>query len=152
MKSINKIKLLNGEIKDIDKVYSLMTFNQWWDKELNKHNLGVIFEGDVFTFKDDKVYVDITFRNNNYVECISRFKLVDGCLNFIKDHIMDDYLRNLGNDDPTEDGVTVYKESEKIVNPDEYFSNLLYVGNIHFDGMEDITKKLIGINNDDVDK
>lgn len=149
MKSVNKIKLLNGEIKDIDKVYSMGISEYWKKGDISD----IIFEGDVFTFKDNKVYVDIFFRESNYVECVSRFKLVNGCLNFTKDHIVDDFIRNLGNVDSTEDCVTLKKEEENLVNIEDYYNNnLLYIGNIHFDGMEVITKKLIEINKDDVDK
>ena len=148
MKSINKIKLLNGEIKDIDKVYSMGITEYWKIEDLSD----IIFEGDVFTFKDNKVYVDIFFRESNYVECASRFKLIDGNLNFTKDHIVDDYIRNLGNEDSVDDKSVSNKEDEKLVNVKDYYNNLLYVGNVHFDGMEGITKKLIEINNDDVDK
>jgi len=130
---LNKIKLLTGEIKSVDKVFNLDGF---------KENL--VFDGDVFSFEDCKSHIDIFFRGDNYVERISRFKLVDGKLDFLKDHLIDGSFFREKCEEDSVDG-----SSERVTDVTSYFKNLLYLGNIHFDKFEGIEKKLVEINKDE---
>jgi len=136
MKSINKIKLLNGEIKPIDKVFFFWGFGD-----------NVVFDGDCFSFKENKKYVDIFFRGDNYVEYISRFGLIDEKLNFIKDHLIDGnfFRRNC------EDEESFHYSSGDVKDVNSYFEGLIYLGNIHFDKLEVIENKLIELNKDEIE-